>query len=201
MMVSRLWDMDGLAQDYSNSSALAMELLQSCAQPSMLSCARNVIICQAPVMMMRLLLISVYLWDKQCLNFESAGESWYRAASSGALVLSLFSGWSRVLLNKHWRCQWLDTMKLIWRQRNFTRHQRCFVTFSWKQFKVLVNVSVTSVLRLYYTSPKGQWLNPILAYMESQQSQPADLWNRVLECYTLVSIEKKTKTRFVCCFH
>ena len=28
------WRFDGLAQDYSNSSALAVELLQSCAKPS-----------------------------------------------------------------------------------------------------------------------------------------------------------------------
>ena len=30
----REWYIDGLVQDYSNSSALAMELLQSCAKPS-----------------------------------------------------------------------------------------------------------------------------------------------------------------------
>ena len=31
---------DGLAQDCSDSSAIAMELLQSCTKPSMSSCAR-----------------------------------------------------------------------------------------------------------------------------------------------------------------
>ena len=29
-----MYDIDGLAQDYSKSSALAMDLLQSCAKPS-----------------------------------------------------------------------------------------------------------------------------------------------------------------------
>ena len=31
-----MWYIDGLMQDCSNSSALAMELLQSCSKPSML---------------------------------------------------------------------------------------------------------------------------------------------------------------------
>ena len=74
------YHVDGLVQDCSNSSALAVELLQSCTKPSMYlkKDKRNVTICRYSV------------WKKICdeSNFVDRSKALFNVASTSNLVFT-----------------------------------------------------------------------------------------------------------------